>query len=296
MQSIKNFFALMWRSSTSPGAYRDFATRRFGQGVSYLYFLLVVTTLVTGAPSLGLVRGLQGEAGDIVESLKQGVQEFYPSELEVVLEKGELRANVAQPYDIPFPKKLKELIDADPPSDDIRFRNMKHLIEIDTNAQIDDYWERGAVFLVTKNSIIFPDKSKGLKARTFSAVDDFILNKGVYDSYVPTAIKWIDRIPWLISVGVPLLLLLWAFIWPCFSIIGYLGYLLLTSVFLLLFALVLRSTWSYGKIFSVSLYGLTLPIVISTAWGLCCSFPTFLFSIIFVGWMSVVMVRSSRAR
>jgi hypothetical protein len=284
----------MWRCSTSPGVYQELATKSFGQGVSYLYFLLVLTTLVTILPLLGAVRGLKDKAGVVSDSLKQEVQEFYPDDLEVVLERGELRANVPQPYDIPFPEKIKEMIDADPPSEDSRFRNMKHLIEIDTNAQIEDYWERGAVFLVTKHSIIFPDKDKGLKVRSFSGSDDFTLNKGVYDSYVPTAVKWIDRIPWFISVGIPLLLLFWAFIGPGFSIIGHLGYLLLTSVFLLVVAAVLRSKWSYGRIFTVSLYGLTLPIVISTLWGLCCSFPPFLFSIVFVGWMSVVIAKSSR--
>lgn len=295
MRSIKNFFALIWRCSTSISVYRELSTRRFGQGLAYLYFLLVVSSLVTAVPVLGIVNGLKDKAGTLSASLKQEVINFYPPELEIVLERGELRANVAQPYDIPIPKKLQETIDDEPPTADSRFRDIRHLVEIDTNAQVDDYKERGALILITRHNVIFPDKKEGFRVRSFKPTDDFTLNKAVYDSYLPEAVKWIDRIPWLVSVGVPLLVLCWAFVGPCFSIIGYLGYLALTSVFLLLLSAVIRGNVSYGRIFSTSMYGLTLPIIISTVWALGGTTPTFLFSLIFLGLMTVVLVRVSRA-
>jgi hypothetical protein len=291
---MKNFFDLVWRCSTSLSVYRELSTKRFGQGLAYLYFLLVVTTLVTALPILVSILGFKGQAAGIAEALKQEALEFYPSELEVVIENGELRANVAQPYNIPMPKKMQEMIDADPPSSDARFRNIRHLIEIDTNAQVDDYEERGALVLITKHNLIFPDKKEGFRVRSFSPSDNFTLNKSVYDSYLPVAVKWIDWIPWLVLVGGPILVLSWVFVGPCFSIFVYLGYLLLTSVFLLVLAAVMRSKLSYGRIFSTSLYGLTLPIVFSTIWGIFGTMPTFFFSLIFLAFMSVVIVRESK--
>ncbi len=294
MQSIKKFFVFVWRCSTSLGVYKELATRSFGQGVAYLYFLLVVSTFVASVPLLGSVYGLREQAANMTASLQQELADFYPPELEVVLEAGELRANVAQPYDIPMPKKIQEIIDAEPPTDDARFRSIKHLIEIDTNAQVDDYQERGALVLITKHSVIFPDKKEGFRVRSFSASDNFTLNKSVYDSFLPGAMKWVDRIPWLVSVGIPLLVLCWAFVGPCFSIFVYLGYLLITSVFLLIVAAVMGSKLSYGRIFSLSLYGLTLPIVMSTILGLLGTMPMFLFSIIFLGFMVIVVVSKGR--
>jgi hypothetical protein len=111
---------------------------------------------------------------------------------------------------------------------------------------------------------------------------------------LPVAVKWIDWIPWLVLVGGPILVLSWVFVGPCFSIFVYLGYLLLTSVFLLVLAAVMRSKLSYGRIFSTSLYGLTLPIVFSTIWGIFGTMPTFFFSLIFLAFMSVVIVRESK--
>jgi len=293
MASIKSFLSLIFLCITSLDAYTELSTRRFGKGLVYLYLLLVLTTVVSSSPVLLTMYGLKAQAGAVSDSLKQEVKEFYPPELEIVLENGEVRANVPQPYDIPIPKKIQEVIEEDSANADTRLRNFKHLIEIDTNARIEDYEKRGAIILLTKDSLVFPDKESGLTVRSLANSKNFTLNRAVYDSYVPEATKWIDRIPWLVSVGIPLLVLCWSLVGPCFNVIGYLGYLLLTSLPLLLLAAVLRSGFSYKRIFSTSIYGLTPAILISTVWGIVGSFPPFFFSIIFLSWMSIILVKNS---
>ena len=294
MQALKNFFILIWRCSSSLGVYGELVTRGVGRGIGYLYILLVLSSSLWILPLLGKTPALSEEVVPVSKSLAEEIQKFYPPELEIAVERGELRANVTQPYFIPMPAKLKEVLDKEPSDSEWRARNAKHFIEIDTNARVEDYLQRESLVLITKRSIVVPDKEKGLEVKTIPRNESFVLNRAIYDSYVPKVLYYIEMLPWFVSVAAPVCLIgLW-FIIPCFTIVAYLFYLLFTSLLLRLLVVVLGARLSYGQIYAVSFYGLTPVILFQSIWESYGSFPSFLFSILFLGWMGFVCAALAR--
>lgn len=299
MQTIKNVFVLIWRCSTSVRVYQDLANKSVWRGSCYLYFLLFLSASLWVLPLIGDTSALGQRAIPFTKSLTGELPNFFPPDLEIVVEHGELRANVAQPYYIPFPALLKELIDADPPEPGSRLSKAKHFIEIDTNAGIEDYLKRESVFLVTKHSLVMPDNKKEFEVKPIPRDESFVLNKAVFDSYLPKVLYYIEELPSFISIMGPVVLTgLW-FLAPCVILTEYLCYLLVTSFVLKVVSVLIDSKLSYGRIFAISLYGLTPVIILQSLLQHYVTFPTFLFSAIFLGWMSAVLLtlaRDSRAK
>lgn len=294
MQSIRNFFRLVWRCALSVDVFPELLSKRVMQGATYLYFLFLLTTCLSVVPSIVKAPTFFNVPSSITEGLADVFQNVYPPELEIVVERGELRANVPQPYYIPVSPELRKWLDAKFPQSDAHTRNAKNLIEIDTNAGADDYLKRESLVLVTKHYLVLPDREAGFEVKKFASDENFVLNKAEFDKYFPMLKYLMGILPWLIWLMSPLFLIAVLIFVPAVMVGWYLCYLLIPCVFLLILATVLRLKISFGEIFVVSIYGLTLPVIIKSIWEYAIPFPIFLFSIIFLGWMSVVFVSLAR--
>lgn len=294
MRAIKNFFVLIWRCLTSVGVYRELLSKSVGQGAFYLLLLLSLITLRLGVSLLGIIPKLNKDLVSFAQELATEVPKFYPPELEIVVENGEVRTNVPQPYYIPVPAVLRRLLDHEAGNGDTRMSTFKHFIEIDTNAGNEDYLNREALILVTKRSVVGPDKKKGFEVKAIPSDESFVLNRAVYDSYVPQALFYIEKAPWFASLGLPVVLLCLWLIVPALWVGWMLLYLLFTSLLALVISIVLGGKLSYGRIYVLSLYGLTFPVVIEEIMKLVIPIPMFLFTALFLGWMSVVLAALAR--
>lgn len=304
MQTIKNFFRRILLTSISPASYGELLEKSFWKGFWYLYFLLTLFSFIPVFTHLGYLGTAHDGAVAITESIKQNVKTLYPQELVVTVTHGEVSTNVTEPYYIELPKQLKDFIDDELSKDEDKKgksggMNIRHLVAIDTAGKAEDFLRYESVVLLTKHSVVYPDKDSNkngaFKISPIPSTENFLMNKYVYNQFLDTALPYVDIIPKAVDIGVPLLMVAYPLIVPGGQICNYLIYLLVTSLILLIVATVTNRPYSYGKIYVLSLYGVTLPAIINEGFDLVGEMPTFLFSGIFLILMTVVLLALPQA-
>jgi hypothetical protein len=297
MQAIKNFFRRILLTSISPASYRELLEKSFWRGFWYLYFLLTLFSFIPVFTHLSYLDTAHEGAVVLTESIKQNVKTLYPQELEVTVTRGEVSTNVAEPYYIDLPKPLKDFIDDElskEKEEKLGNMNIRHLVAIDTAGKAEDFLRYESVVLLTKHSVVYPDKDSNkngaFKISPIPPSENFLMNKDVYNQFLVAALPYVDLIPKAVDIGVPLLMVAYPLIVPGGQICNYLIYLLFTSLVLLIVATVTNRPYSYGKIYVLSLYGVTLPAIVYEVYDLVGHMPTFLFSGIFLLLMTLVLL------
>jgi len=251
MGKIKTFFYSLKRSLTDPNYYREIAKIKFGFSLKYLFFLLILTSLLISL-SLGftIIKAIPQVPGFITQS-KAIINNFYPKDLEITITNGALSTNVQEPYFIKVPPEFaKENI-----------KNM-NLITIDTSAKVEDIKKYNTAVLVTKNAVVYPDKNNQYKIAFLNQVPNSKINKQIYDRIINKALPYSKFIaPFLMTTAI-LTVLIMPFIIGSFSLFGKLIYLLIVTVPLFLLSFILKNKLSYGKVYQLSMHGLTFSILI----------------------------------
>ncbi len=300
MKRLRAFFHRIALALTKPSAYAELLSRRTGQGIAYLYGVLVLTSLVGGIViAAGLLAAQPFVAKGAME-LKAAAPGLYPAGLVVTLKNGTLSTNASGATVIPFPEHWKTALARSGSTKYVP----RNLVVIDTSATAEDYRQKDTAVLITAHSAVYPGKSNGntgtggmadyrntLTVQSFADMQDRVITRATYDGLLAKATPFIDALPALITTVVVLLIVVVPFVYAGFRLLWVLAYLLLATLAVWLIATLLGKKLTYGQLYRLSLYGVTLPILVTLVVPFIGFAIPLLFSLIFLGWMGVVLAK-----
>ena len=294
MRKLRVFVTCFKRSLTDLSYYRDIVNAKFTFSLKYLYVLMFIFGLVKGITLVPGVVKLITEIPDFKLTVKNVVDDLYPEELVVIIEGGKLSSNVEEPYFINFPNNL------DTKFDEIGYDSgdYKNLIVIDTSGTVGDYTSYNSVFLVTEDSVVYPDDDTrdigGYRVLPLKEMQsDMVIDKQYYDEMLGRLLPYLDYVPTVLFGLVIGLIVVYPFLVASFMTISRLFYLLFTSLVLLIIAKLIKRDLKYTKIYQLSIHTLTAPVLLIFLLELfSLRLPSPLFTVLFLGITGFVMVKA----
>jgi hypothetical protein len=283
MNKLKTFFYSFKRSAFDISYYRDIVKVPFVFSLKYLYILLFFVSLF-GSLRLAVPLALSIPlVPENVEKFKTYVRTAYPAELEIQVQNGELSTNVQEPYYIDLPDQQKQTNG-----------EYKHMITIDTEGQIENYADYSTLVLVTKKSVAYPDRSNKGTYRVAS-LDQIkkpvTINKKIYDSFLDEVFPYLQYVTAAVVIFIILLVFVLPFITAVFVMLGYMLYLLVIGVLLWFISSIFKTELTYGKVYQLSMHGITLPILFTTLLGLFSIQVPYIFTAGLLLWMVVILAQ-----
>lgn len=284
--------------------YRDvLQKKRASHAVGYLYFLLLILGVIS---ALGWViaASMLNIGAPVIEAQKQIVRELYPAELVVTVMSGSVSTNVKEPYAIPFPPQWKRWMDesqADKPrmvkagmQEVDQGAPFDNIIVIDTSATAEHYADSRALLLVTKNSLVHPSRNsdtlKGnYEVTTLEKTATMTIDRAGYDMLMLQMLPYVDVVIGFAKTFFVVWVIIAPFLIAAFKLASYALYLLLGTLLLWMIDIIfLKKNLRYGEIYRLSLYGLTVPTVVTFTLSMVGAGFPLLFTIIFIAWMTYV--------
>jgi len=292
-QALQTFCQRIWTNIAHPSGYKTYLKASFWSSLWYVYWLLTATIFISMAVFLvGFFRSLP--------SIRQGIAVFeqdlptlYPAELVVTLQDGEIQTNMSEPYFVDFPPRWQEFLRG---QDELKIQGREpqefppHFIIFDTNTRVEDYSLDKSFILVTRTAIVLPDKDTSYRVVSLDeAEQDFAMDKEMYDQLVAAVSPFISIVPSLL-VGVVIAgFFLLPFIGAAFAVLWYLLYLLIFVLVVWIIAAIMSRKVGYGDIYKLSLNALTAPLLITFVGDKAGLAYSYLFSLLFLGWMIAVL-------
>ena len=246
-----SFFNIFKHSLFDFSYYGQFIQENLWQAILYIYLLLIATLFIGVVKEAVILIPKSRDLTPLVTNLKRIVETGYPKNLVVTVKDGAVKTNVKEPYFIDFLVGEKN-------------QSSVHFIAIDTKAAIENYASYKSAVLVTKNAIVYKDKGNSLKVEPIDKTYNFVIDRPRYDSLVKKFSPYIDYVPTIIIVFVTLFFIAWPFVAGIFLLVGKLVLVLVVALLLLVVSKILKKDLTYLQIYKMSLYGLTLPILIET--------------------------------
>lgn len=273
------------RSAHDPTFYKEMVKKKYPNAVWHLYGALFLVSLAWSAMiAVGILSAVPAMRVAIA-SIEEVIPTLYPEELIVTIKDGELSTNVKEPYSIEAPEEWRALFVTDTEG---RIRN---LVTIDTRGSAEAYASYNSAILVTKHSIVAPDDNNGLKIYSLKDVKELTIDKAFYDGIVVSAMPIVRWIPALALMGVALFILVLPFIIAGFGLLAFLAYLFILVLMLWVIAMIMNVQRPYWDLYWLSCYGLTVPLIYRLLEIVSGKNFTWVFSIIFFGWMAYVLKR-----
>lgn len=294
MHTISAFFTTLWRSATDLNFYRTF-NKKFWSGFWYIYWLSVLLMFVSGA--VVVVQGfmLLPKIDPFIAMVEQSLDEFYPPDLEIVVQTGALSTNMPTPFIMDVPESARAFF---------KMENPQHLVIIDPDASVEDFPSLDTLLLLTRKSAVYPDsqnrqggerRGEGLKTGQYRVISfgedqDTLINRVKYDTAVAAVAGFFQYVKPLIIAGLLLAVTVLPFIGGFFVVIGALISLAISSFFLWILSLLLGVPGGYARVYILSMYALTGSAVYGTVQSLAHLKIPFVQSLLFWMWMIVILV------
>lgn len=203
-----------------------------------------------------------------VDDLRGAARDLYPQELILTLENGVLSTNVEEPYYIDVPSQFADIDTGD----------IRHLVTIDTQANVEDFPSYDTVFLLTDTGFVVPDQEqdRANAYRVYSFEEQLesmsdetvVIDRQLYDSFLGQAMPYFNYIVPGTVVIVLLLVIILPFTLTSILLITRLIYLIFVSAFLWVIARLLKKHYTYGEVYRMGMHMITVPILIGTVMGL----------------------------
>ena len=191
---LKNWFNTFKLSVTKPSEYRKLSERTFWSGYWYLFLLIFLGVLInTVLFSTEVVRSIPKVKSQLPQ-VKTQMKNAYPAELVVNIKNGEASTNVQEPYVISLQEVLPQLTEDE----------NANLLVIDSQASVENYLKYKSLFLLTKNSLAYPNSNNSrvgsYEVFPLSEIkDSFTIDKSLYDQLITQALPYVDKVPQFMS-------------------------------------------------------------------------------------------------
>lgn len=278
MLSPSRFFTTIQRSLTDVSFYGALYKGERRSGIGYLASLLFVVWFVTIAFFAVTMGPAIPKAEPFLRTNLSIAQSIFPEDLVITIENAQLSTNKEGRVVVPFPEPWERVLSAN----DDRDEAPASLAVIDTTATVEDYAAADALLLITKTSIVAPDKDTGLRVLPLSDLDlppGFVIDRPMIDDMASNVVEFLPSVTPILWGVLAFCVLLLPLFMMAFSLAGYLLWLLLPVLALWLFSYLRGFSFCFREIYHLSLFGLTPVVLISTAASLV-AFP-------FGGWLSL---------
>jgi len=283
MKKLNTFWITFQRSLLDASYYKEIAKVSFWFSFKYLLFLLVCLSLVRSV-QLGILYNTHRK--NIPSFVAVGIKEIksiYPKELELRISNGKLYTNVQEPYVIEFPKVLGDM-------------EGKHLAVIDTKGTADNYPKYNAIFLATRQALVFPDSQSGRESTQlyyFSELKrSFYMDYTQYSKIVKEIEPFAQKVPKFIDqfviVGLFLLPLLGGLFWVQSTLFG----IVFLTLIIWVIEKIVKTNFGYKSLFLMGVHGATWSILFTFLMEITSQKVDFLFNLIFIAWMTFVLVKN----
>jgi hypothetical protein len=281
MTQLKTFFYSLKRSLFERKYYRDIAKDSFWFSFKYLWFLILILTIIKvislSEQYLKIRHLIQPEVNKLMIMTKN----LYPDELKLQIKNGQLSTNVKEPYLFDFKQKIK-------PTD-------KHILVIDTQGTIENYPNYNSYILATKNAVVYPSKSSSNRIGETSVFyfrnlkKDFTLNKNIYNNFLDIIRPYSNKALYFLDYFVMIFLFFFFIFGSLFRTVGIMFGLLFLTFFVWIINLIFKKQYSYKSLFKMGMHATTWPILISEiSKYLNSPYPTF-YTLIFFIWMLIII-------
>jgi hypothetical protein len=303
MRAIKTFFDEIRKSLVDFPFYREVAARPLSSAMRYVYWVSFLFTLVTGLLTASQMLASRQTFNAFIDKAVIELPELYPQDLVITIQDGKLSTNGQEPYVFVMPEKIASEAETEMPV---------NLLVIDTKARAEDFEDYQTFFLVTERAVVYPREVNARKDLTtgettyaseisfftFDDIDEFQFNRASYDAIAQTLLPFLKVAKpiylWIIISFMTIL----PFLGAGFIMLGYMLYLLVMTLLVWVISRIVSTQWTYKQLYKMSMFGLTLPMFLDflrNLLGVGASIP-FLFTLIFLVWMSLVLVQSKQER
>lgn len=238
---MKNFFNDFQLSLYSPKFYAHIKTKSLLGCLGYFFMLVLVLTLIQTA---FLSNYIFVKIPSSAQSFISQAINYYPQELEININNGTAQTNVKEPYFIPLSL------------DDAQKDSLNNLVVIDTKTAFSttQFEQYKTIVWLNKDSVYYKTDKNEVKIMPLSKMQNTKIDKSSVQSLV-------DKIlPWVNFLGPLLFVLVFFGFYLAYS--GVLVYLLLLALIIFLISKALKWGFSYKQSYKVSLYAITLPLLV----------------------------------
>jgi hypothetical protein len=258
MKSLKTFFYSFKKSLFDLKYYGVVSKASFSFSLKYLLFLVLIFFVIKTIGLAGAYIYNRPQITPQVNRMLGYAQDFYPEELELKVEKGQLSTNVKEPYIVELDKNL-------------RMGEKKHFLTIDTQGTIEDYPYYNTYILATRNAVVYPSKSNNSEVSQTSVFyfrdmkNGFTFDRSEYDFLIdnirPYASRAVFFVDWFVSFGLLFFLVFGSLFWTTAIMVGLLA---LTFVVWIV-SLLLKKPYNYGDLYKMGMHAVTWPIIFGEA-------------------------------
>ena len=230
-------------------SYSEIVQLKFSSSLKFFFLYFLVYAVVATCVSVPRLFPLKS----MILGLPAKLEQLYPEELEIKLQKGEISTNVPEPYYIPLEKVLgdKPAETPTPPSEITNF------IVIDTNANVEDFPGYKTVILLTKRNIVTLDDNGGYKVNELTSSENITINRQVVKTLISTISPFLR---YLFPALIFCILLGLSVFYPS----GKMTYLLFFALIGLLVAKLMSVKLTFGKIYQIGLHLILIPTTIGS--------------------------------
>lgn len=267
---IKRFFKTLQNSLYSPEFYTKQLDEPLGPAFGYYFVFILLLSLVQILLTLPVFFNTQA---DLKQTLNQSVSS-YPTDLDITIKNGTVSTTAQEPYVLALPPSQAS---ANQP---------KNALVIDTktpysSTQFDTY---DTLSWVTKDTVYYEDGQGQIKSVDLHQISNLHVNKSIVTSV------WQKAQPYMVWVAPGLALLL--FIGFLLGGVLRLGYLLLIAAIIVLFGKIAKKQLRFKQSYTILLYAVTLPLIITSILGTLATFNIFhgiVFSFTLLTFLSVIV-------
>ncbi len=282
MNKLKTFYNSFIKSISSPAYYRDIVKAPISFSLKYVFLLSYVFMFIFIATAAIYMATLLPKLPEFVSTAKTRLDEFYPVDLIITIKDGIVTTNKEEPVFLNIPEVTDE--------------DIKHVVTIDTKAQVEDYYDYDTFFLVTDDSVVYPESdNKTYSVSSIKELQEDVeitkIDRNVYEEFLVVAYSSLDTIVQLapfILIGVVLIV---PFIASVFEFIRNIIIVAILSVITFVFALLLKINLPYLKIFQMGLHAVTIPLILMLVLFFTGATVPLLFIASFLLWMVIILTQ-----
>ncbi len=282
MNKLKTFYNSFIKSISSPAYYKDIVKAPITFSLKYLFFLSYIFIFIFIATSVTYFVTLLPKLPEFVTIAKSRLNTFYPTDLVITITDGIVTTNQEEPVFLHIPEVTDE--------------DIKYIVTIDTKAQIEDYYDYDTFFLVTDDSVVYPESNdRSYSVTSIKELQKEIgikqIDRNTYEQFLAMAYPFLDSIPKtapFVLVGV---LLIVPFIAAVFEFMRNIIVVALLSVITFVFALLLKINLPFLKIFQMGLHAVTIPLIIMVILFFTGAAIPLLFIASFLLWMVIILTQ-----
>lgn len=253
MPSIKTFFKVLFRSSTSAVYYLSVITAPLSFSLKFfisgcILYALIFALYFNTKYLLPLKQNL--------ETITPQISLLYPADLEIKLTNGKVSLNSKGKFSLPMAEVTALFRPQAKHFNKINISEPQSILTIDPQALPEDFFGYSTYILVTQDSLVYKSDSGSPQSVPLHGIKDMVINQNQINSSIQTFKDFLT------------------FIWPIFTVFITASALILISVILfslsliyafigLIMARLLELTLCYHQVLKISLH-LMVPILFFT--------------------------------